>query len=205
MTAPDPSASIQDTIRPLIHALSGRDPLPPWSARHALEAIGPAASPSLIETLHSPDVDARWEAAKALSAIADPASVPALVRALEDDDGSIRWLAAEGLGHIGYPAVAPILHALIEHSGSAWLRDGARHVLRGNLTDDLVLALRPVLSALHGPSPEIAVMPAASNALRMLESLPAPAAPPRVAEWHASRLPAMTPGHGAWRNLHFQG
>ena len=205
MTAPGPSSSVEDTIRPLVHALSGHDPLPPWSARHALEAIGPAASPSLSETLRSPDPGARWEAAKALSTIADPASVPALITALEDEDGSVRWLAAEGLGHIGFPALAPVLHALIEHSGSAWLRDGARHVLRGNLTDDLAPALRPVLSALYGPSPEIAVMPAASNALKMLDSLPAPPPPIRVAEWHAARLPALTPAHGTWRNLHFQG
>ncbi len=205
MTTPEPSTSVESTIRPLVHALSGHDPLPPWNARHALEAIGPAASPSLIEALNSADEEARWEAAKALSTIADPASVPRLVAALEDDDGSIRWLAAEGLGHIGHPALAPILHALIEHSGSAWLRDGARHVLRGNLSDDLAPALRPVLSALYGPSPEIAVMPAASQALKMLASIPAPPVPARVAEWHASRLPSMTPAHGTWRNLHFQG
>ncbi|MGH2608250.1 MAG: HEAT repeat domain-containing protein [Tepidiformaceae bacterium] len=205
MTTPQPSQSIENTIRPLVHALGGRDPLPPWSARRALEAIGPAASPSLVQSMRSPEPETRWEAAKALVTIADPASAPALVSALEDEDGSVRWLAAEGLSHIGYPALPPLLHALIEHSGSAWLRDGARHVLRGNLSDALAPALSPVLRALTGPSPEIAVMPAASQAIKMLESLPLPPVAPPSADWHGSRLPAMTPGHGAWRNLRFQG
>jgi HEAT repeat protein len=172
VTTPDPSPTVDATIESLVHALSGHGAIPPWTAREELEAIGPAAAPALADALWFTDPAARWEAAKALGTIADPSSVGPFLAALEDEDGSVRWLAAEGLSHIGFAALAPLLHALIEHSGSAWLRDGARHVLRGNLSDELAPALSPVLRALIGPTPEIVVMPAAGNALKVLESIP---------------------------------
>jgi hypothetical protein len=64
--------------------------------------------------------------------------------------------------------------------------------------------LSPVLRALNHPDPEITAMPAASRALGMVESLPARVPASAVAyEYHSTRLPSMTPSHGAWRNLHF--
>jgi HEAT repeat protein len=192
---------VSATIDPLVHALSGHDALPPWSARRALEAIGPAATPSLIPVLDSADPITRWEAAKALASIADPASAPTLVQGLMDGDGSIRWLAAEGLIHIGSPALPPLLHALIQSSGSAWLRDGAHHVLRSLLNDDLAPVLAPVIHALEGTAPDIAVMPAASHALQALGLRPPPL-PSRPADgWRYTRGPALRPTHGPWRNL----
>jgi len=80
----------------------------------------------------------RWEAAKALSQIANPASIQALLEALSDKTFEVRWMAAEGLIRIGRKAVIPLLEALVEHSDSYWLREGIHHVLhdmnRGRLT-----------------------------------------------------------------------
>lgn len=202
MTTPDSSPPIGLDINQLAFALGGRGPVPPWHAREALEAIGSPAVPALIRSLGSFDPATRWEAAKALSDIADPSAVQPLLAALEDEDGSVRWLAAEGLSRIDYPALAPLLHALIDHSGSAWLRDGARHVLRGNLNDQLAGILGPVLVALTGPAPEISVMAPASRAIRLLESVARPSAAP-APRWSSSRLPSLTPAHGRWRNLRF--
>jgi HEAT repeat protein len=203
VTTPDSSPPIGLDINQLAFALGGRGPVPPWHAREALEAIGSPAVPALIRSLGSFDPATRWEAAKALSDIADPSAVQPLLAALEDEDGSVRWLAAEGLSRIGYPALAPLLHALIDHSGSAWLRDGARHVLRGNLNDELASILGPVLVALTGPGPEISVMAPASRAIRLLESVARPSAAVPAPRWPSSRLPSLTPAHGRWRNLRF--
>ncbi|MEX0781591.1 MAG: HEAT repeat domain-containing protein [Dehalococcoidia bacterium] len=206
MTTPDSSITIERNIERLVIALTGNGVVAPWNAREALEDVGPAAVPALLGALDATDPSTRWEAAKALSTIADPSAVMPFVVALDDEDASVRWLAAEGLSRIGFPALAPLLHALIEHSGSAWLRHGAYHVLRGNLNDELAPALTPVLGALTGHDAEITVMPAASRAIKMLESGPPGAllrAP--LPEWHASRLPSMTRAHGTWRNLRFQG
>ncbi len=42
----------------------------------------------------------------------------------------IRWLAAEGLIGLGEAGLRPLLEALVHHSDSAWLREGAHHVLK---------------------------------------------------------------------------
>jgi hypothetical protein len=60
----------------------------------------------------------RWEAAKALSEIADPLAATALVNALEDDDADIRWVASEGLTALGRDGLEPLLAALLERAGS---------------------------------------------------------------------------------------
>ena len=203
MTTPDSSGTADATISRLAQALGGGTDVTPWNARQQLEAIGPPAVPALVDALQDDDSDTRWEAAKALITIADPRSATPLIVALDDDNGSVRWLAAEGLSRIGTPALSPLLHALIEHSGSAWLREGAHHVIKANMTDDLAPVLRPVLTALAHPDPEIAVMPAASRALATIESLPPPVPTGAATEFRATRLPTMTPSHGTWRNLRF--
>ncbi len=156
-------------IPALIDALGGRSKMPPWKAREALVAAGHVAVPALTGALTGKVAEMRWEAAKALSDLGDPASASALVSALEDADGSVRWIAAEALTWIGRESLDPLLHALLQKSGSEWLREGAHHVLstlRHNA--DLPPAALPVLLALDGSTPSIGVMQPTARALEEL-------------------------------------
>ena len=77
------------------------------TARMKLVSIGKPAVPALVNTLRLEKGQARWEAAKALSQIADSSSLKALLDSLEDQDFEIRYLASEGLIAIGRPALKP--------------------------------------------------------------------------------------------------
>ncbi|MCZ2111468.1 MAG: HEAT repeat domain-containing protein [Dehalococcoidia bacterium] len=138
-------------------------------ARTKLVEFGTAAIPALLEALGSGSDFQRWEAAKALGTLADPAAASALVKALDDEDGGVRWLAAEGLIAIGAPSAVPVLERLVSHSESAWLREGAHHVLGSIGYGGLGEILTPVRERLEGVNPRIAVMPAAAEALRRLQ------------------------------------
>ena len=148
--------------------LARDDPLVRVRARHWLEAIGRPAVPALIEALADPSSQVRWEAAKALGRMGDPAAAPSLVRALQDRGFGVRWLAADGLIALGPAGLVPLLQALVKRSGSVWLRQGAHRVLhelaRGQLKD----VLQPVVAALEGIEPSLAVPPAAEAALEAL-------------------------------------
>jgi HEAT repeat protein len=115
----------------------------------SLVDIGSPAVPPLIELLGARNKQVRWEAAKALAAIADPAAAGALVKALEDKDFDVRWVAAEGLINIGREGIVPLLRTLIERSDSPWLRQGAHHVLHDLAVGDLEEMLKPVVDSLQ--------------------------------------------------------
>jgi HEAT repeat protein len=198
---PSSPSSVASSVEPLVHALAGNDELPPWTARRALEALGPAAVPFLVSALSTTDPGARWEAARALATIADPQSMPALIGALDDDDPSVRWLAAEGLAHIGPASLEPLLRALIGSQSTAWLRDGAHHVFRALMADELAPILSPVVRAMERSEPEIPTMSAASYALKELESMPPLHPAQSTWQWHPTRLPVMQAGHGPWRHI----
>jgi HEAT repeat protein len=138
-----------DSIKSLIVDLSCDDILKCQNARRSLVALGHEAVPSLVESLGSKKHWVRWEAAKALAQIADPSAAQALVDALRDKEFDVRWLAAEGLIKIGHRVLRPLLMALIEHSDSIWLRQGAHHVLhdmdKGNI-GEIIRLLLPALS-----------------------------------------------------------
>ena len=113
----------------LISELSNKDGLVRRHARERVEHSGYEATPRLIELLDSPNINARWEAAKALIHIADPTAGPALVRALMDESFEIQWLAAEALIALGQDAIGPLLEGIIHNYGSIFIRQGAHHVL----------------------------------------------------------------------------
>jgi len=159
----DPAA-----IGPLVGTLRSDDGLLRQAARRALVAFRQQAVASLTEALTDPDARVRWESAKALSAIADPAAASALVRALEDENGGIRWLAAEGLIALRGDGAVPLLQALVEHSESVWLRDGAHHVFRSLDEKGLGKAVAPVLAALEDVEPAMGVPKAAYAAIHKL-------------------------------------
>lgn len=170
VTASTATLFLTAEIGELVHYLGDADPHTRVRARATLVLRGLRAGPALAAALLSPDETVRWEAAKALTEVRDPAAAPALVTALQDDDPSVRWLAAEALALLGRNALEPLLHALINTRGSAWMRDGAHHVLREAGQGDLKPLLAPVMSALEGVIPAVAVMPAAHEALVALES-----------------------------------
>lgn len=162
---PDP-----DAIAEFVAQLGHENGLQREKARSALVDIGHPAIDPLVQTLRSADERVRWEAAKALSQIGDPQAAPALVRALEDPSFGVRWLAAEGLINTDRAGLAPLLDALVHHSGSAWLREGAHHILRTlAIQENLHDLLAPVLAALDDTEPALEVPPAAQKALDRLE------------------------------------
>jgi HEAT repeat protein len=168
-----------EAIRILMNALCDRDTLRRQRARISLVEIGAPAVPYLVQALEDPDAEecAHWEAAKALSDIGDPAAAPVLINILgQDEHFGIRWLAAEGLIALGRDGLVPLLNALIQRSDSAWLREGAHHVLRILAGRGLYAQVAPVLAALEDIEPAVEVPPAARAALDALSRMPAPSA-----------------------------
>ncbi len=155
------------TINSLIADLRGHDEMR-QRARQALVAIGRPAVAPLMEALADPNENVRWSAAKALGQIGDPAAAPALANALKDENSGVRWLAAEGLTALGREGLVPLLEALEERSDSAWLRQGAHHVLHDLAGKGLRELVAPVLAALEDIEPTVEVPWAARTALKAL-------------------------------------
>ncbi len=166
------SAADPAPISKLIAALSDDDRVTRQRARETLVEIGRPAVPPLTEALMKSRERVRWEAANALSEISDPMAAPALVRALEDNSFGVRWLAAEGLISLGRGGLSPLLEALVEHPESAWLRQGAHHVIRILAEEGLHDHVTSVLKALEDIEPAIEVIQPAKTALEELKQTP---------------------------------
>ena len=138
------------------------------TARAALVEMGHSAVPALVTTLHDPRQHVRWEAAKTLESIADTNAAPALVSALHDEDSDVRWVAGEALIRLGDAGLASLLGALIRHSHSVDFGRAAHHVLHDLAQRGHAELLTPVIRALDGPEPGVAVPPSALQALRIL-------------------------------------
>ncbi len=168
----DPAA-----IRALVDILCDKNTLKRHRARLSLVDIGRPAVPYLMQALEDSHAEEckRWEAAKALSDIGDPVAAPVLIDILgQDEHFGVRWLAAEGLIAMGRGGLVPLLNALIQRSDSAWLREGAHHVLRTLAGRGLYTYVAPVLTALEDMEPAVQVPPAARAALDALARAPAP-------------------------------
>lgn len=166
------SAADPATISRLIAALADDDRVSRQRARESLVEIGVVAVTPLTEALAKSNERVRWEAANALSEIGDPAAAPALVGALEDNSFGVRWLAAEGLIALGYEGLRPLLQALVDRPESAWLRQGAHHVLRILAEEGLHDHVTSVLKALEDIEPAIEVIQPAKAALDELKQTP---------------------------------
>lgn len=158
-----------ETLKTLVADLGSQDGIVRAMARQALVSIGGKSVTMLSNLLKSKDQGQRWEAAKALGQIGDRSAVGALTKALGDEIFDVRWLAAEGLIGIGQPSVAPLLHALIEHSDSIWIREGAHHVFNDLHNPKLKVKLRPVLAALEDSDRRLELPMAAEAALKSFE------------------------------------
>jgi HEAT repeat protein len=139
-------------------------------ARELLVTLGPPVTQYILPLLKDHENQTRWEAAKALSEIADPVSIPALLHALEDDDNDVSWLAAESLVAIGPPAAAPLLRTLIEKIGSVQVRQGAHHVLRELRSTDIGDKITDIYTALDSLHPNVEIIAIAERALQSLKS-----------------------------------
>lgn len=158
----------KETIQALMNDLGSQDGQVRVRARSALVAIGSPAVEPLVKALANKREWCRWEAAKALSQIANPMAAQALINALEDKMFDVRWLAAEGLISIGRESIIPLLLKTMEHPDSLVLREGAHHVLHDMYKGDLTEILRPVIRALEGLEPSVEVPVAADKALKTL-------------------------------------
>jgi HEAT repeat protein len=164
----DSKKSSDASIDALINDLASKNGQTREAARSSLVSIGKPAIPFLLPLLNNRKHQIRWEAVKALGEIKDPTAFDGLIMALTDEEFSVRWLAAEGLVALGAQAVAPLLRALtqMQEETSVLLRDGAHHILRALIADDLEKDLQPVLTALDDIDFSVKVPPAAQNALK---------------------------------------
>jgi HEAT repeat protein len=153
-------------IESWVAALQDHDGMVREHARERLVSLGSSATSFVLPLLSEQASQTRWEAAKALSQIADPTSIPALLEALEDDDTDVRWLAAEALASIGPPSARPLLETLIERIDSVWTREGTHHVL-GQLRDteigDRIIGVYKAIGETHA---DVDIIVAAEHALK---------------------------------------
>ena len=166
----------ESKIDNLIKQLSDKDGQVREKARLTLVDIGKEATLPLTALLTAKEQQTRWEAAKALVAIADPAATPALIKTLEDDTFDIRWLASEALVAIGPDCIKPLLERLSVSSDKLFLREEARHVFKYLLRDnpkanELIVILKPVVDALNGSAASVEVPGVARTALEKLSKI----------------------------------
>jgi HEAT repeat protein len=154
----------------LIAALSADEADVREGARRALVSVGRNAVEPLRHLLKSPERQLRWEAVKALGEIKGERAVDALVLSLSDEKRDIRWLAAQGLISCGETALIPLLEELIAHADSAWVRDGAAHVLRSSLDKPPFCIASPVLDALSNEASTFEVPAIAYEVLRSIRA-----------------------------------
>jgi HEAT repeat protein len=170
----------RESLADLVSQLSDQNGIARERARHALALIGRPAVPSLVELAGSHDKLPRWEAARALSAIADPESIPTLVGLLADSESDIRWIAAVGLVRIGPRSLPASLREAIDNPDSIEVRRAVHHVLHELAKDNRVIGelVSPVLEVLGETDPSGAIPPVAQRALKQVESFQHIDAPP---------------------------
>ncbi len=163
-----------DPIGRLVAGLADPNGLARLRARRSLVSIGASTVPALTEALSNNNWRVRWEAAKALTEIADPSATDALVAAMEDDRPGVRWIASEGVIALGPRGLVPLLKALIRKSDSTWFRLGTHHVLRALEGRGMDPHIHPVLNALNSPEPSVEVPLAAAEALDLIRRASSP-------------------------------
>lgn len=91
----------EENIAPLVAALNDPDPLVVSLAEDALEAVGAAAVPALLEVWEKGSPAVRLAAVRTLAAIGDPRAIPALYAALDEDSALMEYFASAGLERMG--------------------------------------------------------------------------------------------------------
>jgi HEAT repeat protein len=130
----------------LIANLGSKDGIRRQQARWELIRRKEASVGPRLESLQSKRSQIRWEAVKALAAIAPPRACGALIAAMQDEEWEVRWVAAEAVSALGRSALPQLLDALLSEPESVWLREGAHHVVhdlaRGEYSDVEAALLR---------------------------------------------------------------
>jgi HEAT repeat protein len=117
--------------------------------RVAIERMGAAALPTVVNGLHSPDLNVRVEAAGLVARMGDEEVVEALSEALRDPERRVREAAATALGELGEPAAIPaLLGALSDLERSVQQAAGAALATLG-FDETAVLAERLAHSDWH--------------------------------------------------------
>jgi HEAT repeat protein len=88
-------------IPALVETMASDDALLARLAANALEAIGAAAVPALLDVLENGTQPVRLEAARTLAKIGDTRAIPALFHALDEDSALMEYWANEGLERMG--------------------------------------------------------------------------------------------------------
>ena len=156
-------------MRNLITDLSSSNDFTRLRARRELLETGKPAYTSLLEALRDHNCLVRWEAVNILGATGDPEVAPVLVSALEDSEFEVRWVAGEALIRMGTKGLKALFQALTERADSAFLREGAHHVLHKLATGELKVFLTPVLIALESREPAVEVPPVAIHAVETMD------------------------------------
>ncbi len=153
----------------LIESLASDDAVVRQQARDQLVASGgQQVTRALVGELVHPLRQVRWEAAKALTAIADPVAAPGLMNALEDEDEDVRWVAGEGLIALGGVGLQTVLNGLTKRAMSVDFCRGAHHVLHDLRERGYAETVAPVVKALDSSEPQVTAPPAALSALLVL-------------------------------------
>lgn len=144
-------------ITPLVEKLIDTNARARLQAHDALVDLGVSAVPSLLETLHSPDIELRWRSAWVLGDMATEASpaIAALTEALQDEDGQVRMYAVLALGSIGTPAksAVPSLMAALQDR-EEYVRIYAARALR-QIGAEAKVAMSPLVNALKDKNPRV--------------------------------------------------
>jgi len=135
-----------------------------------VERGGLEVTRALVGELVDPRQHVRWEAAKALAAIADPVAAPALMDALEDRDEDVRWVAGEGLIALGTVGLTTVLSGLTKRAESLNYCQAAHHVLHDLKSHVHTEVIIPVLQSLETPEPAVTAPAAALSALMALKT-----------------------------------
>jgi hypothetical protein len=160
-------------LEELVERLGSTDPVARETSREKLVEMGGSdVTRALVRELVDSNEHVRWEAAKALSEIADPVAAPGLMHALEDDNEDVRWLAAEGLVSLGEVGLVTTLSGLIKRARSIEFCKSAHHVMHHLAQQGHADIATPVLEALQTFEPEITAPTAAYKALRIIDGYP---------------------------------
>ena len=170
--SPQEARAAEEDVRVLLGQLRRGDGPERRRARHALTELGRPVAAAVAEVLGDPDEDARWEAARTLVDLREPSTVMPLLDSLEDRNASVRWLAAEALAAIGEASVLPLLRRLLQRPESAWLREGAHHVLASVSGGSQRGPLAPLLEQLEHGQSSAGWLPEVDRALRYYEGAP---------------------------------
>ena len=143
---------MDEHLQQLIDALSSKDGMARMRAREALVLMGAAAGPALRAAAAGQDKRLRWEAVKALAALADPADLEGFTALLDDPDSDLRWLAATGLIKLGPPAARPVLQGLTNPALTRGRLEMSRRVLGDLAAGDKALSdiLPPLMQVIGG-------------------------------------------------------